>query len=488
MPAPVHPQNILVVDDDHGLLRLMERALQRAGFRTGIASTGEETLQWLRTHPVDLMLLDLKLQDSEGQELVARLTEEKLCPPFLIITGQGDERIAVEMMKRGARDYLVKDVDFLQFLPTVVKRVLEEVDRERRLAEAEEQIHLVRSVIEQGFSAVLISTAELPDPKVIYINPAFSQATGYRPEDVLGKPLSSLAGLRHVYQRLQEGLPRGAAFLDEVSTFEALNGERWGEWRLGPVQDKSGRSTHWLFIFRDITDRKRLEKEILEISDKERRRLGQDLHDGLCQHLAGIELMSEVLRQKLVSRSKADANRAADIARHVREAISQTRSLARGLAPVTLESEGLASAVRELAANTEKMFGVPCRVECRGSIDNIATATATHLYRIAQEAVSNGIRHGKATQLIIRLESLAERMVLVVLDNGAGLPKVLPCQEGMGFRIMRYRAGMIGGLLAIETNVDGGTAVSCSVPLRALSLTDTRTLLDIVVTRARTQQ
>src|SRR5258708_18006229 len=113
-------------------------------------------------------------------------------------------------------------------------------------------------------------------------------------------------------------------------------------------------------VQRDITERKRLEREILEIGDQERRRIGQDLHDGLCQHLAGIELLSQVLHQKLSSRSKADANRAGEIARHVREAITQTRSLARGLAPVTLESDGLASALRELAANTEKFFSVTC--------------------------------------------------------------------------------------------------------------------------------
>ena len=114
---------------------------------------------------------------------------------------------------------------------------------------------------------------------------------------------------------------------------------------------------------RDITERKRLEREILEISDREQRRIGHDLHDGLCQHLAGIELMSQVLEQKLTPQSKDAAKRAGDIARNVREAIGQTRSLARGLSPVTLESEGLTSALHELAVNTEKLFNVKCRFD-----------------------------------------------------------------------------------------------------------------------------
>ncbi len=470
MEAPASQQTVLVVDDDRGLVRLIERALQREGFATSTASSGKSALDWLTLNQADLLLLDLKLQDLEGQELVERLTEANRCPPFIIITGQGDERVAVDMMKRGARDYLVKDVDFLQFVPAVVRRALEQVDKERRLAEAEEQVHLIRSVVEQGFSAVLITSAELPDPKVIYINPAFAHATGYASEKVVGEPLSALASLDHVYQRLRAGLPTGAPFLDEISTYQTMKGERWGEWRVGPVKDKTGRNTHWLIIFRDITERKRLEREILEISDQERRRIGQDLHDGLCQHLAGIELMSQVLQQKLAPKSKADAGRAGEIARHVREAISQTRSLARGLSPVTLESEGLPSALRELAANTEKIFGLACRVECPELGLACVPATATHLYRIAQEAVSNAIKHGKAREVVIRLEPVGERMVLSVTDNGRGFPKILPRNDGMGLRIMRYRAGMISGLLSVEKNAAGGTSVRCSVPIRGMGL------------------
>ena len=218
---------------------------------------------------------------------------------------------------------------------------------------------------------------------------------------------------------------------------------------------------------RDISERKRLEREILEISDQERRRIGQDLHDGLCQHLAGIELMSQVLQQKLSAKTKDGAVRAGDIARHVREAISQTRSLARGLTPVTLESEGLASALRELAANAEKLFGLECKIECGPGVPNIDPAIATHLYRIAQEAVSNAVKHGKAPRVVIRLAVDPERLLLSVTDNGQGFPKVLPRDGGMGLRIMRYRAGMIGGLLSTESKQGGGTTVLCTVPLLA---------------------
>jgi PAS domain S-box-containing protein len=466
MTPGAQPARVLVVDDDRGLQRLIQRALAREGIAAATAVSGEEAITWLGRHRTELMLLDLKLQDVEGTELVGQLTHRRLCPPFIVITGQGDERVAVEMMKRGARDYLVKDADFLEFVPAVVKRALEALDKERRLGEAEEQVHLIRSVVDQGFSAVLITDGDLPDPRVVYINPAFAQATGYSPDQVLGQPLSQLSSLANVQQRLRAGLPGDTRFIEEISSYQTAEGERWGEWRVGPVPDRSGKWTHWLIIFRDITERKRLEKELIEISDQERRRLGQDLHDGLCQHLAGIELMSQVLEQKLAAKSKAFAERAGDIARHVRDAISQTRDIARGLTPVTLESEGLPSALQELAGNAEKMFGVTCRVQCQEAIVVQPTSVATHLYRIAQEAVSNAIKHGKATDLLIRLEAPDPGLRLSISDNGSGFSKAMNPQKGMGLRTMRYRAGLIGGSLTIQSGPGGGAAIVCSLPFR----------------------
>ncbi len=458
------PQQVLVVEDDPDLLPLIDQGLKRAGFSTALAASGEAALAWLRDHSPAVMLLDLNLPDLQGRDIVQRLTAESRCPPFIIMTGQGDERVAMDMMKLGARDYLIKDAGFLELLPGVVKRVQEQTAAERRLAEAEEQVHLVRSVLEQGFSAVLITDAGLPDPKVVYINPACARVTGSSAAEVLGKPLSALPSLAHISQRLREGIPEGARFVDEISTFDSSQGERWGEWRVGPVKDKAGRDTHWLIIFRDVTDRKFLEKEILEISDQERRRIGQDLHDGLCQHLAGIELMSQVLQQKLARRSKTDATRAGEIAAHVREAIGQTRSLARGLSPVTLESEGLISALRELAVNTEKMFGITCRVDSSRLAVPVSPSTATQLYRIAQEAVSNAIRHGRATELLLRVEEGPQGLCLSIMDNGRGFAGSQRSPDGMGLRIMQYRAGIIGGVLAIEKNGTGGARVICRVP------------------------
>jgi len=215
---------------------------------------------------------------------------------------------------------------------------------------------------------------------------------------------------------------------------------------------------------RDITERKRLEKEILEISEREQRRIGQDLHDGLCQHLAGIEMLSQVLAQRLAKKSKDGAARATEIAKAVRESISQTRLLARGLSPVTLESEGLMSALAELALNTEKIFRVRCKFDCPEVVKLNDHAAATHLFRIAQEAVSNAIKHGKAKKISIQLREDASHLHLRVNDDGIGFPKKFSRSPGMGLGIMQSRIGMVGGTVSIERQPAGGTCVIITAP------------------------
>jgi len=238
---------------------------------------------------------------------------------------------------------------------------------------------------------------------------------------------------------------------------------------ISPIRDAEGAVVGASKLARDITERKQLERQILEVSDREQRRIGHDLHDGLCQHLAGIEMLSQVLENKLAPKSKDGAARASNIARLVRDAIVQTRSLARGLSPVTLESEGLASALHEHAMNQEKIFGVHCRFDYDSQVTLSNHAMATHLFRLAQEAVSNAIKHGRATEITIYLKADPGWIYLGISDNGTGFaPEKTPQSGGMGVGIMKFRASMIGGTLTIKRNAQGGVLVMCSAPNPAI--------------------
>jgi len=213
---------------------------------------------------------------------------------------------------------------------------------------------------------------------------------------------------------------------------------------------------------RDITERKQLEREIIEISNREQQRIGQDLHDGLCQELAGIELMCQVLKQKLAAKSKAESKQVGEIAQHIREATSHTRKLARGLSPVELETNGFMSALHELVAHVQKLFHVECRFECTVPVliqDNVA---ATHLYRVVQEAINNAVKHGKAKRILISLKPAGDRIALTVTDDGIGFSNETKTGGGMGLHIMKYRAGVVDAALEVRSSVDGaGTTVVC---------------------------
>jgi two-component system sensor kinase FixL len=304
------------------------------------------------------------------------------------------------------------------------------------------------------------------------MNPAAVKIFGYKPFEVIGKNVNILMPSPYHEQHddyLANYTKTGKAKI--IGIGREVSGRR-KDGTIFPMDlsvSEVRLDARRLFtgFVRDITERKQLEKEILEISAREQRRIGQDLHDDLCQQLAGIELMSRALEQSLAAKSEADADRVGQIAAHVRNVISHTRSLARGLAPVTLETEGLMSALDELAANTKRSFNVEGQFRCAPPVLVKDQAVATQLLRIAQEAVSNATRHGKATKIVIHLKEQRGRITLTILDNGAGFPKTLPKQKGMGLRIMQSRAGMIGGALLIDNNPTGGTRVVCSVSSKA---------------------
>jgi two-component system CheB/CheR fusion protein len=215
----------------------------------------------------------------------------------------------------------------------------------------------------------------------------------------------------------------------------------------------------------DVTERKHLERAILEISAREQRRIGQDLHDGLGQLLTGIAFMSKVQEQKLTDEGMAYAADAAKIVRLVNEAINKTRELARGLSPVVSESHGLMSGLKQLSGEVEDVFGVSCHLHCDNPVLIDDVSVATHLYHISQEAISNAIKHGRARNIEIGLLASENRGMLTIRDDGSGFEKKPSNNKGMGHNIMSHRAKMIGGTLEIQSRPSQGTVITCVFPV-----------------------
>jgi len=214
---------------------------------------------------------------------------------------------------------------------------------------------------------------------------------------------------------------------------------------------------------REIAERQRLDREIAEVADRERRRLGQDLHDSLCQHLTGTALTAQTLREKLAARSAPEIGEADKVVRYIEEGIDLSRNLARGFFSPELEAEGLTFALQSLAENTTERFQIACEFESDGVVPVPDSAVATQLYRIAQEAVMNAIKHANAESVRICLTKSADSLTLTVSDDGIGLPEKLPQLEGLGMRLMSHGAAFIGAEFHARRNPHGGTIVTCRV-------------------------
>jgi PAS domain S-box-containing protein len=255
---------------------------------------------------------------------------------------------------------------------------------------------------------------------------------------------------------------------------QLVRGEtRWFEHRVGPVLE-DGRVVAYAVACCEITARRRgeealrvLEREITEIANREQRRIGNDLHDGLGQELTGIALMLRSLASRLQKERHSAAADAEEIMGLVNCAIESTRALARGLSPVSIERGGLPFAFRALATRASDMYGVKVRFHSRIWPQLTLEASAcTHLYRIAQEAVTNAVRHGHASEMVIDLHVKGDRVTLAVSDNGRGfIPGAAPA-SGMGLRIMQYRANILGGSVSFEPRPGGGVRMvsTCRQP------------------------
>jgi signal transduction histidine kinase len=214
-------------------------------------------------------------------------------------------------------------------------------------------------------------------------------------------------------------------------------------------------------LTREIAERERLQQLLLEASEQEQRRIGQDLHDGLGQHLAGTAIAGQVLREKLEQRRLQEAGDARKVVELIEEGVSLTRRSVKGLHPVDLSAEGLMFALEEFAATTARLFDLDCRFVCESPVLIHSAPVAEHLYRIAQEATRNAIQHGAARHVRIELNTLDEEYELRIEDDGIGIAPSPASTGGMGMRIMAYRANMIGARFEIAASVEGGTAVIC---------------------------
>jgi len=354
----------------------------------------------------------------------------------------------------------LRDVDGgLRYIISVV----EDITEHRR---AQTQLRDLAAIVESSNDAIL-STTQAGD--IASWNRAAEQIYGYQPEEVIGRPFTILSAPDQA-EELAEAL-QAVELGRRIENFETVlrcKDASLVEMSLtiSPVRDAAGRVIGASAIGRDIGPRRQLEREILESSANERRRIGHDLHDGLGQILAGIALKTRVLQEALTSEGSAQVQESEEIVRLVNDSIRQTRTLARGLDPVDAGANGLLAALQTLAVQAEYLFRIEC--DFRSTIQRLAlnAPTGIALYRIAQEAIHNAVSHGQAQQIEIELAELDDQLSLRIRDDGRGFNPAAVANPGMGLRIMQYRANSIGGRLTFYSEPNQWTVVECTVSKR----------------------
>ncbi len=339
---------------------------------------------------------------------------------------------------------------------------------EQRVAERANQLQYsedqIRAILDATADAVV--TIDVLG-RITTFNPAAERIFGYSASEAIGQNVTILIPPQERFGRYGY---KATAVRSYASRLIGRSHEISGRRKDGstfPIQlsvnSVEGRGL-FVGVARDMTEHRALQKEIIDVAMLEQRRIGQELHDGTQQELTGLGLLALSLAESLNrSGSAAASHIAARVARGIEQCSQRVRALARGMVPVPVDRDGLMRALAELARQTTEIYGLPCSFDCPAPVEIDNDNEATHLYRIAQEALNNATRHAKASAIWIRLEQVDGRLVLEVQDNGIGIQANTRPGKGVGLRLMEHRCAMIGGTFALDPRADGGTCIACSV-------------------------
>ncbi len=309
-----------------------------------------------------------------------------------------------------------------------------------------------------------------PRGRWLRVNPKLCEIIGYGAEQLVGSssldilhPMDAVDS-QHARQSLLEGT---LSYSSAERRMRRRDGsEVWVQSTVALVRREDGAPAYFIVVIEDIQERKLLQRQILEVATAEQERIGHEIHDGIGQQLTALTLLVSGLQRRLQQEGRrADAEALAQLRTHLEATLTQARALARGLASVDVDRQGLVDALRELAGGVRAASGLDCRYIGLADLELDSTEQAVHLLRIAQEGLHNAMRHSGATRIELRLQLQRDELVLQVLDDGMGIEEPPPRSGRLGLHIMAYRAGEIGARLYLRRRHQGGTELRCVMPL-----------------------
>ena len=363
------------------------------------------------------------------------------------------ERKRAEQTLRKAHDELERRVR---------ERTAELESSRTALAQSEEQFRQMAENVQDAFWLIDARTQ-----KVLYVSPAFERIWNQPFTLDLSRWFAQIhpEDRDRIVRAFRHGMKHGIPAMVTYRLLWPDGSIRWIESYGTMIRDARGRPLRAAGLHRDVTERRRLEEEILKAAESERQRIGRDLHDSLGQSLTAIGYLADAVREDLARAKRPEAADVKKLGRLIGQTAAEAHALARGLLLADLKRGGLGAALQELAFRTQEHFGGVCRYSGPASLPPLDANVAGQLYRIAQEAVTNAAKHGKAPRIDVRLAKKRGGLLLSVRDSGPGISLRRRKRAGMGLDIMRYRAGMIGATLEVDSARNHGTAVNCLLPL-----------------------
>jgi PAS domain S-box-containing protein len=425
---------------------------------------GEETVTgWALQLNQPIVIEDIR--KDRHMRLPAYIKDHQITSSMAVVI-QGRERpfgvLSVDTIER--REFEPEDVHFLEAIGNVVATATSRLQFEHDLRDMAARL---KGIVDTAVDGIITINEQ---GIVETLNPSAERIFGYAADEVVGKNISML--MPEPYRSEHDGYLERYRRTGErriIGVGREVRGRRKNgiEFPMDLAVSATNLGDRRIFtgLVRDITERKKLEQEILEISDQEKRRLGSDLHDDLCQRLASIRFLCDALQTTFGTASPEENNkRLTQIGTDLSDSIDRTRMLARGLAPVALEKNGLASALEELTRSTKAVSGVRCTFNAKQTFAIQDTVAATHLFRIAQEAITNALKHARPKTILVALEIERNKHVLTIKDDGDGFSpsEAREGSEGMGLRTIAYRAGMIGGDMEVDSDAGRGTTIAVS--------------------------
>jgi len=346
--------------------------------------------------------------------------------------------------------------------------MLDITDLKQAQQELRKREQRLRSVLDAAADAIITVNSKA---RILSFNPAAEAMFCRESREIMGQGVGQLFGTvggRLLTRELAAGHPT-EVWAKEIGA-RLMEGLR-GDDELFPVEvsvrpvEGSGL---FVILARDLSEQRRLEREIIEMSTRQQQEIGREIHDGLGQELTALLMLASGLERKL---SRPDGGLGpedfAKITQYLKRALDTARSLSKGLAPADIATEGLPAALQDLADRMQAATGLDIDFSSAGDVRVDDSNRAAHLFRIAQEALSNAVRHADATRLELGLEATDDGLLLSIRDNGKGLPEDAERNGRLGLHLMRYRASILGGECSIAAHPGGGTLVRCEVPMRA---------------------